>query len=134
MTSESKKRVDAEGAVLVRGLAVGAVYVTDLARARAFYEGRLGLRFLCEMPPGVLLTAGDLQVYLEGGRRASDSPRLEAVGTSLCFDCASVRTAERILRAAGVEFVEDYRELAADFAMCRVLDPDGNVVELVGKP
>ena len=118
----------------MRGIAVGAVYGTDLARLRAFYEQLLGMQFLCEMSPGVLLTVGDTQVYLEGGREASDSPRLKAVGTSLCLDCASVSAAERRLREADVEFIEDYRELGPDFAMFRVLDPDGNVVELVGKP
>lgn len=118
----------------MRGLAVGSVYGTDLARSRAFFEGLLGMQFLCEMAPGVLLTAGDSQIYIEGGRSAAESPGLERVGTSLCLDCASVRTASERLRAAGVEFVEDYRELSSDFAMFRVLDPDGNVVELVGKP
>jgi catechol 2,3-dioxygenase-like lactoylglutathione lyase family enzyme len=119
---------------IVRGLAVGAVYGSDLERSRAFYEGLLGMQFLCEMSPGVLLSVGESQVYLEGGREPADSPRMTGVGTSLCLDCASVRTAERRLRAADVEFVEDYRELGSDFAMFRVLDPDGNVVELVGKP
>lgn len=128
------KQSDTDDRPLVRGLAVGAVYVTDLDRSRRFYEGLLGLQFLCEMAPGVLLSAGDSQIYLEGGRTAAATPGMQSVGTSLCFDCASVRLATSRLMEAGIPIVDEYRELAADFAMLRVQDPDGNVVELVGKP
>lgn len=119
---------------LVTGLQVVAIYVTDLDRARRFYADLLGFEDRGELSPGRLLKSGDLTLYLEGGRKPGSPAGMELPTTSLCFDSASIRRAYETLRAAEVPVVEEYREHSPEFAMFRVADPDGNVVEFAGHP
>jgi catechol 2,3-dioxygenase-like lactoylglutathione lyase family enzyme len=121
-------------AALVNGLNVVAIYVTDLERSRTFYEEQLGMTKSGDMPPGLLLAAGDCTVYLEGGREARESPGLKAAGVSACFSAPSVRACWERLEAAGVPVVEPYQQHGDQFAMFRVADPDGHVVEVAGTP
>lgn len=120
--------------VKVTGVAVIAVYVTDLERAHAFYTNVLGLYEKAPMPPGVMLGAGDTTIYLEGGREGRAAAGLDAPTVSLCFDTPSVRATWEALQAEGVVVVDPYGELSPEFAMFRIEDPDGNVIEFVGKP
>jgi hypothetical protein len=53
---------------------------------------------------------------------------------SPCFASDSVREAYETLKEAGVKFVEDYNQSTDTFAMFRIADPDGNVIEFAGKP
>lgn len=119
---------------LVDGLNVVAIYCTDLERARAFYQDLLGMTRSGDMPPGLLFAAGECRVYLEGGREPREGPGLEGPGVSACFSAPSVRACWERLQEAGVPVVEAYRENGEQFAMFRVGDPDGNVVEVAGKP
>ena len=68
---------------LVTGLQVIAVYVSDLDRARGFYEGLLGFRETGAMPPGVVVSSGGVSLYLEPGRTnvAPPSVLLYPIGT-----------------------------------------------------
>ena len=121
--------------ITVTGLNVLAIYVSDLERARHFYIEHLGLEPGDAMPPGVLLRAGTVTVYLEGGRTPRTSPGVQAPTVSACFAVAEgVREAHARLQAAGVVIVEPYQEFGPTFAMCRCADPDGNVIELAGSP
>lgn len=119
---------------LVTGLAVLAVYVTDLERARRFYVDVLGFQQAGGMSPGILLQAGDVTLYLEGGREPSPAPGTTGTTTSACFYTGSVREAWARIQELGLPVVEPYTEHAPTFAMFRIADPDGNVIELVGKP
>ena len=73
MTAQGDK---ADG--LVTGLQVLAVYVSELERARSFYEGLLGFKETGSMPPGVALSSGGVMLYLEPGR----SPRTDDPGAA----------------------------------------------------
>jgi catechol 2,3-dioxygenase-like lactoylglutathione lyase family enzyme len=119
---------------IVTGLGVLAVYATDLDRSRKFYEEVLGFEFSGDMSPGVLLKAGDLSLYLEAGRTPSTAPGLERSTLSACLATSSVRAAWDRLQAAGVRVVEEYILHGESFAMFRVADPDGNVLEFAGTP
>jgi hypothetical protein len=120
---------------LVTGLAVIAIHGADLARSRACHEGLLGLEARGSVPPGQLLRAGGATVSLEGGgRRRPAGAGLDRATASACFATTSVRAAWKALQSAGVPVVEPYRQLAPAFAMLRVADPDGTVVELAGEP
>ncbi len=120
----------------VNNLNTLAVYVSDLARAKAFYAEQLGFGPCDEMPPGVLLKAGEVTIYLEGGRKPKSSAPLSECEVSFCLGTAadSVKDACEKLKAAGVNIIEDYQELAPTFAAFRIADPDGNVIEFAGKP
>lgn len=125
---------DKKHPALVTGLAVVAVYATDIKRAAGFYCELLGFEVVGEMPPGLLLSAGNLTMYLEGGRTGRARAGLDAPTMSACFTSGSVKATWERLRAAEVPVVEEYVEPADGFAMFRVEDPDGNVVEIAGKP
>jgi len=120
----------------VSGLNAVAVYVADLERAKAFYVGHLGFRPCGEMPPGILLSAGDVTIYIEGGRKPKSAAPLIECEVGFCLETAagSVKDAHAKLSAAGATIIEDYQEFAPTFAMFRIADPDGNVIEFAGKP
>jgi catechol 2,3-dioxygenase-like lactoylglutathione lyase family enzyme len=119
---------------LVTDVAVVAIYVRDLEMALEFYRDRLGLPVLGPMDPGVLLKAGSLTLYLEGGRQVLAPPGLEGCTTSLCLSGPSIRRIWNRLQDLGVPVVEPWLQHGEDFAMFRVEDPDGNVVEFAGTP
>ncbi len=119
---------------LVTGFQVAAVYTSDLDRARRFYVDMLGLEERGAMAPGVLLGVGSFTLYLEGGRVSGAGAGMVSPTISLCFDSSSIRAAYDKLRQAEVAVVEEYREYSPEFAMFRVADPDGNVLEFAGRP
>lgn len=119
---------------VVTGIQVVGIYATDLERARRFYVDLLGLKVKEEMPPGILLTAGDTTIYLEGGRSLAVDPGLFAASTSICFGSRSIKAAYERLTAAGAHVVEPYTEFSPEFAMFQISDPDGLVVEFAGVP
>ena len=119
---------------LVTGVNVIAIYVADLERAKRFYVDTLGLAERGGMAPGVVLSVGETTVYLEAGRTGSVDPGISLPTVSICFDTPSVRAAFDELKAKSVRVVEELRSVGDDFAMFRIADPDGNVVEFAGKP
>lgn len=128
-----KEEVDA-GRGLVTGLQVIAIYVTDLARARGFYEGILGFQESGTMPPGVVLASGDVTLYLEPGRKPrEDDPATRPVVAPV-FAAASVLAVRDRLRDAGVPMLGDLQHPGPEFAFFQCLDPDGNVIEFAGTP
>ena len=127
-------REDMPGHRLATGVNAIAVYVTDLESAKRFYVGMLGLEERGGLPPGVVLSAGSTTVYLEAGRKGKIYPGTGLPTISICFDTPSVCGAYEELKAKGVRVVEELRTVGDDFAMFRIADPDGNVVEFAGKP
>jgi catechol 2,3-dioxygenase-like lactoylglutathione lyase family enzyme len=120
---------------------VGAVAsVTDLPRARAFYEGPLGLRPSEEIGDGavVYVCGGDstLLVY------ASPQHAGKTSATIAGFDVPDVEAAVEDLRARGVTFERyddpgvktDDRGImdAGSFKSAWFRDPDGNTIAVVG--
>lgn len=117
--------------------AAAVIAVTELDRARAFYEGELGLRGE-PTPGGWLLHAADATViYLLPGIADAGS----ASWPLASFRVADVRSTVRDLRARGVPFLGpedlpfqlDEDGISADTAGLRVAwlrDPDGSVLTI----
>ncbi|MEZ4647723.1 MAG: VOC family protein [Candidatus Eisenbacteria bacterium] len=119
---------------IVRDLNVIAVYVSDLERSVAFYRDHLGFEKAEDMEPGVLMRAGAVTLYLEAGRGRSREEEPRRAEFSPCFATDSVKDSYESLARAGVRMSGGYQEFAPTFAMFRVLDPDGNLIEFAGNP
>lgn len=123
--------------VQISGLNVVSIYVSDLERAKAFYEQHLGFEDTGEeMPPGILMRAGDVMIYLEGGRQPRKVSDQSEAEVAVCFSTVrnSVHKVCDLLSAAGVKIAYPYREFTSHFAMFRITDPDGNLIEFAGHP
>jgi catechol 2,3-dioxygenase-like lactoylglutathione lyase family enzyme len=118
----------------VRDLNVLAVYVTDLDRSVEFYGKHLGFNRGEDMEPGVLMSAGSVTLYLEASRKSKRDEAVPTAEFSPCFATDSVKASYEALKAAGVRIVSPYSEFAPTFAMFRIADPDGNLIEFAGKP
>ncbi|WP_242345440.1 VOC family protein [Anaeromyxobacter terrae] len=105
--------------------------VTDVARARRFYEETLGIH------AGRTLPTGDVLYQLEGAEFAlypRETPP-QSDHTAMSWDVPDVRAEVKDLRARGVRF-EDYPELQTkdgilekDGETCAWFkDPDGNIL------
>ncbi|HHH76050.1 MAG TPA: hypothetical protein ENL03_03380 [Phycisphaerae bacterium] len=51
-----------------------------------------------------------------------------------CFATDSVRQSYEALKASGVKILEEYQEYAPTFALFKIADPDGNMIEIAGNP
>lgn len=119
----------------VSGLCVVAAYVTDLERAKDFYMRHLGFKEGDPMPPGVILRAGESTLYLEGGRKRREGAALRQAELGFTFSVREgLKEAYAKLRDADVPLVGAYEEFSPSFGFFRIADPDGNVIEIAGKP
>jgi predicted enzyme related to lactoylglutathione lyase len=103
--------------------------VTDMARARKFYEGVLGLKPTMQFgePGGMQWTEYDIGAgTLSLGAGAPDwHPRSD--GCSVGLEVADFDTAIADLKAAGVKFkMEPFPTPVCHMAM--ISDPDGNTI------
>ena len=121
--------------VQVTGLQVIAFYVSDLQKSNAFYTDHLGFEETeFKMDPGIVLRAGTLLIYLEEVDRLLEAEHLVETEVSPCFAVDSVRDTYQKLKGAGIRIVTEYVEYAPTFALFRIGDPDGNLIEFAGKP
>ena len=118
----------------VTGLQVISVFCSDLENSKNFYIDHLGFNNPQDMPPGILLYSGELTLYLEPGRQSRNPELLKFPEISPCFACDSVKEAYENLKNAGISIVSDYVEYEEQFAMFKIADPDGNLIELAGNP
>jgi len=111
----------------ITAFAFTAYPVTDLARARAFYENLLGLKPAATWGDA---TQGWIEYELGDGCLAisnfsADKWKPSADGASLALEVADFPAAVAALRAAGVRFLVE----AVDSSACNmaiIADPDGN--------
>jgi len=111
-----------------------SVQVSDVERARAFYQGVLGFEEI-ERPdfgfPGCWYQLGDVQVHLigeiPGMARATTPGSLSSVATHLAFEVDDYPATLEALRENGLEVLGLGEEVGQLF----VQDPDGNVIELI---
>ena len=113
------------------------IMVADLARARSFYEGTLGLEVVREVAPYLFLRAGSGQLALVA--RASVTPPSSTICAFEVEDLSATLTA---LRERGVVFEEyDLPTLrtvqgiaqVGPFQAAWVRDPDGNYLGIHDK-
>jgi catechol 2,3-dioxygenase-like lactoylglutathione lyase family enzyme len=114
------------------------IMVSDMPRARAFYEGKLGLEVVRELPPYVFLHAGEGQLALVA--RASVTPPATTVCAFEVYDLAATISA---LRQRGVVFEEydlptlrtvDGVAKVGVFQAAWLRDPDGNYIGVHDRP
>lgn len=122
----------------VTGLSHGSFPVRDIEASKRFYGEVLGLK---EVPrpafdfPGAWYAVGDRQLHLiQNSRlpdRVDDGRKPYPMNTHLALDVADVGAAKGTLEAAGCT----YREVHSpgDLWQLFVYDPDGNMIELLGK-
>lgn len=94
----------------------------------------LGFEESNEVPPGILLKSGEVTLYMEPGRRSRENGGRELPEFSPCFETDSLRQAYETLKASGAAIVEMYQEYGPTFALFKIEDPDGNLIEFAGAP
>jgi catechol 2,3-dioxygenase-like lactoylglutathione lyase family enzyme len=124
--------------MLINAMVHPTIMVSDMARARAFYEGQLGLQVVRELPPYVFLRAGVGQLALVA--RANVTPP----ATTICaFEVDDLPATLASLRGNGVVFEEyDLPNLrtvegiakVGSFHAAWVRDPDGNFIGVHDRP
>jgi predicted enzyme related to lactoylglutathione lyase len=114
----------------VNEIAFSVYPVTDLKRARAFYEGTLGLKATTayegdgtgwieyEIGPGVLAIGA-------GAEQFKPSPN----GGSVALEVEDFEAATRELKESGCKFVIEPMEFPG-CRMAAILDPDGNTITI----
>lgn len=117
--------------IRVKEIAFTCYPVTDVARAKSFYQGLLHLT-----PGAAFEHAGKHWIEYEIGpgtlaisNMAGDKWKPSADGASVALEVEDFDTAVRILREAGVVFAVE----PSDSGFCRmaiVQDPDGNSVAI----
>ena len=111
---------------MITEIAFTVTPVTDLSRARGFYEGLLGLK-----PTSVYEEAGWVEYEIGSGAfalgKADEKWQPSALGSSVAFEVDDLDTTLANLKQSGVTFDMD----AIDTPVCRmavVFDPDGSKV------
>lgn len=109
-----------------------ALTVTDLARAREFYEHTLGMRFLFDAGSMVFFQCGDLRFAL--GTENAKTPR---GGTILYFMVEDLPAVHAFLATEGVDFLQPPHLVARmpdhDLWLAFFRDPDENVIGLMSE-
>jgi catechol 2,3-dioxygenase-like lactoylglutathione lyase family enzyme len=108
------------------------VFVEDVPRMQAFYQGALGLSVISAEPGWVRLDAGGVVFALHAikrGPRPADPP-LERVDSciKLCFHVDDVAAARANLVAAGTRMREIHHYEGVAF--CDGVDPEGNIFQI----
>ena len=104
-----------------------ALSVTDLPRAKDFYQNTLGMRFLFETGPLAFFQCGDIRLMISAAE--SEKPNR---ATLIYFKVADIQGTYEALRAKGVEFSDPPHLIAKmpdhDLWLTYVKDPDGNLL------
>lgn len=115
-----------------------AVYVTDMKRAKRFYTEILGLEVSADLGPNLCFLksrSGNIHIYMEG---SSKSTSIDNQTSRLSFFLQAENSAFETyaaLEAAGVKLLQEAPELVGDDTACfQFEDPDGNIIEVSGKP
>lgn len=136
-TTKTTQLVDAAAATETtgkRGFQVGLVmlYSSDLARARAFYEGTLGLAVVPPLSSDefvFLQPAGGSPIALQGASAAPEGMRLDPGGCELSFEVDDVDAVHATWTEQGVPGLTAIIDMGAG-RMFRAQDPDGRIVNV----
>jgi catechol 2,3-dioxygenase-like lactoylglutathione lyase family enzyme len=113
---------------------IGFVPTTDSAKARSFYEGKLGFRFVSDDAYALVLRAGETMIRVSKGKDFVPAPY-----TVLGWEVSNIKEVVGWLKRKGVEtekypFVQD-SELGIWTAptgdkVAWFKDPDGNILSV----
>jgi catechol 2,3-dioxygenase-like lactoylglutathione lyase family enzyme len=113
-------------------LAQTIIFVEDVARMQAFYQGTLGLPVITAEPGWVRLDAGGVVLGLHaikaGPKLPGPPPERVDANVKLCFHVDDILGERAALVAAGVRMREVHR--FGDAAFCDGIDPEGNVFQI----
>ena len=108
------------------------VFVDDVARMQAFYQGILGLPVITAEPGWVQLDAGGvifaLHAIKPGPKLPDPAPERVDSCIKLCFHVDDIDAARAALVAGGVRMREIHRY--GGVALCDGIDPEGNVFQI----
>jgi catechol 2,3-dioxygenase-like lactoylglutathione lyase family enzyme len=108
------------------------IFVDDVARMQAFYQGTLGLSVITAEPGWVQLDAGGVVLALHAIKPGPGlpDPAPERVDSciKLCFHVDDVEPARAALAAAGIRMREVHHY--GGVAFCDGIDPEGNVFQI----
>lgn len=113
------------------GLAFVMLGSTDIDRSARFYTDRVGLEVMQRFEGFAFMNAGTTTIALTtdlGGRISSGA----VFASELVFSVPSVRTAFEELREAGVDFVNEPRQVNANAWAVTCADPDGHLLSFYG--
>lgn len=102
--------------------------VTDMARAKEFYSGVLGLKTIFEMQGWAEFSHAEGAVSI--GVAHSDKPLEGSGGATVVLDVASIDQTRKSLAAKGVDFQGAVEEIPGVVRIATFLDPFGNRLQL----
>lgn len=109
-----------------------AVTVTDLVRARDFYQNVLGMHFLFDAGPMAFFQCGKIRFAL-----GTSTEKPSSGGTILYFRVADLHQTHALLAARGVDFIQKPHLVARmadqELWIAFLRDPDGNPVGLMSE-
>ncbi len=112
-----------------------ALTVRDLGESKRFYQETLGMKFLFDAGSMIFFQCGTVRLMLGLGEKAGENGG--GPGTILYFKVAEIEAVCAVLKAHGVEFVQDAHLVAKmpdhDLWMAFVKDPSGNVLGLMSE-
>lgn len=107
-----------------------AITVTDLARAKSFYQDVLGMKFLFDAGNMAFFQCGEIRLMIGASGKA-----VQPGGTILYFRVADIRQAYEALLAREVAFLQKPQLVARmpdhELWMAFLKDPDGNVLGMM---
>ena len=104
--------------------------VESLDRALPFYRDQLGLNLRNQIEGFAFLDAGAMTLVLSEPLARSRQPKNGAI--EIVFPVEHVRAAHEALRAAGVTFIVEPRNINGPFWAANFLDPDGHLFSVFG--
>lgn len=115
----------------IHGIRQIAQVVRDVEAARAFYEGKLGLRVLMAFPGLCFLDCGGVRIMLT----KASAPEFDHAGSILYLDVCDIDVEHARLTAAGVAFDDAPHVVGktpdAEVWLTVFRDPDGNPLGLM---
>jgi catechol 2,3-dioxygenase-like lactoylglutathione lyase family enzyme len=103
----------------------------DLTRSIEFYRDKLGLEVRNQIPGFAFMNAGPVTLCLtEELARAASGP--VAGATEVVFSVEHVRPAHAALKAKGITFTHEPRNVTGPFWAANFNDPDGHKLSVFG--
>ena len=104
--------------------------VRDLDKSVSFYRDRLGIDVRQRIPGFAFLDSGALTIVLSEPLAKNVSPLAGA--TEVIFSVNDVRASYEALKAQGVEFSQEPRNVSGPMWAANFRDPDGHLLTLFG--